>query len=422
MSDLIETPTYALDLDEEVLAHICNPDSWVIINGEAITSSLIEDDFVISVFDWQQNHLRQHKQLATAATIEHEFDLELRPPETAIGDLLDRLRLRYMRNQGRQRLERIVKQQFDDPLVVPQMLLKEGRELSELLRKRGEIFGTGDIDRALRRYALKVEQGPGSSFGYDELDTYFYGMRGLSFWLGPRKGMKSWQMIKGTAANALAGRCVWLYSLELPAEETDMRLRHMLAGIPWWKYVHNRLNTEDLTILREVSEAIDASGIYKVVKPPRGHRSINEMVQTARDAGADDIFIDQLQYIEHSSGRSLGDLNDTGSYWGVCDEARDLSDSGPICIAHQFNRSIMGADEMPTVEQAKGSSAIEETATLVLGLWANKDMKRSGEFQIGTLVSRNAMDVGALWQAGVELTKGCDFTIKYRVEDEPDES
>jgi hypothetical protein len=87
-------------------------------------------------------------------------------------------------------------------------------------------------------------------------------------------------------------------------------------------------------------------------------------------------------------------------------------------IAHQFNRSAMGADKMPSVEQAKGSSAIEEVSTLALGMWANRDMRRSGIVEIGTLIARNVMY--ASWEMEFELARGCGFRIIGRAPEEDD--
>lgn len=407
---------YALDLDEELLSHIVIPDSWTVIKAEGAGTELIEDPEIAEIFLWQKDHFRQHKQLATATVLADEFDVDLNEPETAIGDLLDRMRERYMRNEGRRQLEEIPKVFKDDPTQIPQLLLRKGRELTAIITKRGEAFGTGDVDRAEHRYEIKASRGRGLSFGFAEIDDHFYGQAGLTYVVAPPKSYKSWIMIQSAMQNVMDGKCIWLYSLELPPEETDMRIRCLLANIPWWKYLHNRLDKHDWKLIRDVSNYIDDCGIYRTVKPARGERGIDAMIENARDAGAEGIYIDQLQYVENAQGKSLGEMNDTGSYWGAMDRARDLSDEGPICIAHQFNRSAMHAEAMPDVSQAKGSSAIEETATLALGLWGNKDMRRSNMIEIGTLISRNHQY--AAWELGIELTRGCNFEITGRVDDD----
>lgn len=413
---MADNEVYALDLDEELLSHLPDPESWVVIRGETVSPSLIFDEDIREIFKWQDHHIREHGKPATASVLAEEFDLEFSDPLTAIGDLLDRLRERYMRREGRERLKIIGEAYKEDPAQIPNLLIKEGRGLAQLLTKHGEVYGTGDYDRARHRYDVKVAQGPGASFGFDMLDDYFFGQRGLTFMVAPPKTYKSWWMLKGHITNVEQGRSSHLYTLELPAEESDMRLRCLLADVPWWHYLRNRITDEEWSRIKEASELIDSLGVYKLVKPPEGERGIDSLVGKARDAGADIVYIDQLQYVEGENGRALGELNDPGQYWGVLNRARNLSDDGPICIAHQFNRSTMHADEMPLVQQAKGSSAIEETATLALGMWASKDMRRSSMVEVGTLISRNNMF--ASWEMQVDLSRGCNFEIVGRVEDD----
>jgi DnaB helicase-like protein len=410
---------YALDLDEELLSHLVREDSWLTLQGENFDPELINDEFVAEVYGFQRDYRREHKQLASPTVVADHFDLDLREPDASVGYVLDQMRLRYMRNGGREHLKRIVEETRNgDPLEVPGMLLKAGRDLSYLLSRRGEIFGTGDYERAMHRYEQKAAAGPGASFGYEEIDAVHNGMHGLNVLLGYKKSSKSWQMLMSMMLNAEQGLYPWLYSLELPADETDMRFRCLLADVPWWKYVHNALGQTDKDELRAVSELIDSMAMYKIVKPPSGSRDIHSMVNTARDAGAGIVLIDQLQYVEGVNGKSLGRGNDTGEYFGVLNDARDLSDEGPIYIAHQFGRQAAFAEEMPDVSMAKSSSAIEEVATVAMGIWSNKDMRRSGKLQMGTLISRNSAGYDEKWEIDMEMSRGCSFEICRRLEDD----
>lgn len=412
----MEQEAYAIDLDEEIISHLADPEAWAIFRGEGFKVELIEDDFVKEVYEWADKHLREHGKPPSASVLAEQFDIEFVPPLTAAGDLVNRLRERYMKNSGRKVLKSVGELYQEDPLATPEFMTKEGHRLQRLLSKRGEIFGTGDHDRALQGYEQKVGQGPGASLGHEQLDTYFYGQRGLTFVVAPPKTYKSWQMIKMVLENVKDGRYVWLHSLELPAEESYMRFLCMAANVPWWHYLQNCLTRHEQQLMGDAAQMVAELGTFEIAKHDQGERSIERLVGRARDAGADIIFVDQLQYVEGSNRKSLGETNETGQYWGVCDRARDLSDEGPICFAHQFNRETRFADSMPDIRLAKGSSAIEETATLALGLWANKDMRRSNIVEIGTLISRN-YDLPS-WEMSVEMNKGCNFEIIGRVEDD----
>lgn len=397
-----------LDLDLEFLNHLSSAESWQVINGEGVTHEILEDEYVIKVFEWQKHHLRTYHKVATANVLYDEFpDLELDEPQTTIGDLIDRLRERFARTKQKDSIRRILHLQEESPLDVPAQLIRSGRELASLTKKKGEMFGSGDFDRLMHIYNRQVLQGPGASYGWPELDEYFYGMRGLNAILGSPKSGKSWLGINILKENVLAGRCTWLFSLELPAHETEFRLQCLIADVPFWKYLHQSITPEEKQLMREASDVLDDSGMYRIVKPPAGKRGIDEMVNQARDGGADLIIIDQLQYVEADDGINLGSHNQTGMYWNVLNTARDYSDDGPIVYLHQFSRAAMNCEGMPSMEYAKGSASIEETATVALGLWRDKNSGYTQEFKMGVLCSRNHPQ--RIWDFYTEMRDGCRF-------------
>jgi hypothetical protein len=403
------TEVYTIDLDEELLSHLAIPESVQALWDEKIKDDLILDDFSKEVYAWQMNHLREHMRPATPSVLADEFDLDLADPLTAVGDLIERLRDRWVRNNARDYMEKIGDTYKEDPSAVPAVLIEVAREFQEKVGERGEAYGTGDYERAMHRYDEHVLRGPGPSFGFKEVDDHFGGIRGVTFGLAPPKTYKSWVFGANTLVeNVMVGRHTWLYSLELPADETDMRIRCLAAGIPYWRYLRGSLSENDRHSLKEASEYLDDTGIYRCVKPKQNHRTFEEMVERAGDAGAEFVIIDQLQYVETRNGKQLGGC-DPREYWQPLNQARDMSDRMPMMVVHQFNRSVMNADRMPEMQQAKGAAAIEEVATLALGLWANKDMRKSNLIELGTLASRHwTLEA---WEIGVELTRGANFEM-----------
>lgn len=408
------TEIYEVDLDEELLAHLPDYDSWLIMREQGFDAALIEDDEIQKIYEWQVDHVRGNKVTATASVLADEFDLlQINDPITTIGDLLDKMRSRHATNETRKLLEKGAKLFRTDPTAVTTFLVNEGNEIRKRTNRSGEKFTAADTDRAITIYEEKMNEGEGPSLGFKEIDEYFYGQKGLTFFVAPPKTYKSWMLVNALIENVKNGRNAWLYSLELPAEETDMRLRCMAANVPWWKYTKNQMNTSDLKMIEEASELLDALGTYQIVKPPSGARSVDDLIIKAQDSGADVVFIDQLQYVEWR-GHSLGEKNETGEYFGALERARDLSDEIPICFAHQFNRTTLNLDKMPDIKQSKSSAAIEETATLALGLWANKDMRQSHLLEVGTLITRNAMFLD--WEVKVNFSVECNFEMIGKVE------
>ena len=401
-------------LDDELLSHLPDEEAWVVLRGEGFDPDLIVEPEYKVIYKWAVEHNRNYGMPPTASAILDEFadlDYDFPEPLTAVGDLLDKMRLRYSDNRGRDIINEAIEQHQKDPTKVFKMLIQESQDAIDAATKRGEVYGTGDYDRAIKRYFERAKRGPGPSLGFPELDEHFYNQLGLTAIIGAPKSWKSWVMVKATIANIEHGFYPWLFSLELPAEEADMRLRCMLAEVPWWHYLKGCISPEERERMQDVSEMLDEAGSYRVIKPPEGQRDIESMVWQAKDAGADCVFIDQLQYVE-TEGRSLGSFGpETGRYFEVLCKARDLADEIPICFAHQFNRSVMNAEKMPNIQQAKNSAAIEETVTLALGLWASPELRASEPPRclIGSLISRNYMDV--IWEMEINLTDKCRLAI-----------
>ncbi len=403
----------ALDLDWELLCHLADADSFHELLAEQFSTDLIEESSVEKVYEWQLSHTKKHRKPATKAVLENQFSITLDEPQTAIGDLVTRLRERYIRNQSQEVYEDIARSTVTDPMSVPKRFLEEGRRLNDKVATRGESFGPTDFDRALDLYDKMVTRGQGPSLGFHEIDTHFHGQQGLSFLIAAPKTYKSWFTINAVLSNIHYGTFPYLYSLELPADQATWRLYCMAADIPYWKYLKGKLDEDDRKKLRKEAEQLDQFGPYRIKKPDIGERSVAQLVENAINAGAESIFIDQLQYVESNRGPSLGALNETGAYFEACNELRDYSDRLPIFVVHQFNRSAMNADSMPEMQQAKGSSAIEETATLGLGLYANKDMRQSNVVELGTLLSRHFTIPS--WEVGIQLSRGCALTMNGEI-------
>lgn len=418
--DLSTPEVYALDLDWDLVNHLASPEAIGALRAEQFTPDLIEDPYVSQVFTWQMEHYREHGVPASASVLEDQFEeVTIQTPLAAIGDLIDRFRSRYMRNKGRQIVKDIAVAVNEAPLEAAKLMLRGGRQLADLTVKRGEVFATGDFHRLMALYDRKAARGRGPSLGFHDVDDHFNGMLGVTFYIAPPKTYKTWNAVNVVKENVLMEGFPYAYSLELPAEEYTQRLMHMTADVPWWKYLKNAIMPADRDRLKEAAEILDGQGQYRIEKPQPGERGVQRMVERALNAGASCVIIDQLQYVENRKGTNLGSANNTGDYWEVCNDLRDYSDEIPIFCVHQFNRSVLNAKEMPEAQQAKGSSAIEETATLALGLWANKEMRKSGVVEIGTLASRNYNYES--WRIEVQLSHGCNLEMLGKVEEDEED-
>lgn len=402
-----------LDLDWDFVDHLGIPFSLRKIQQEEVSPELIETPKAREIYEFQLDHLRKYREWAKPEVLENEFTtlgLELQQPVAVIDDLIERLRTRFVRKQGSRELKNVARVGVNNPERFSSELGRAAKRFTEITSKRGKTLGTGDFNLAVAAYNERVAKGVQGSLGFTELNTHFHGLPPLGFVIAPPKGYKSWWIVQTLLDNIIEfGKLGQLYSLELPPEDTIWRLNCLAANIPYWKYLRGQLKPEEMKNFQEADEHLQSLGVYKVTKPAPEDRTVDYLINSARDKGADFILIDQLQYVVNDKGYSLGEMNDTGEYWKVINKLVDYSDDGPIFVAHQFNRSIRGADEMPDMTQVKGSAAIEEGATLALGLWANKEMRASNLFQVGTLVSRHYNHKA--WEVQVDLSRGCNFKV-----------
>ena len=414
----------ALDIDWDFILHLANPESVRAIQAEQVKDELIVDPIAKKVFAWQMKHIHEHGAPATASVLENEFpNIPFDQPESKIRDLIGRMRQRYMRNQGRDMIRELTVMAAEDPLAVAQKMMESGRQLSDLTRKRGETFGPNDFPRAMEFYDKQVLRGPGPTLGFKELDDHFNGIMNLSFLIATPKTYKSWFTVKDFYENIMAGGNPYLYSLELPAVDTEWRLACMASGIPYWKYLKSSLSIEEKRVaelaMQDLKDKAGDNGFH-IEKPQPGERTVHHMVNRALELGSTCVFIDQLQYMETRKGISLGSANHTGDYWEVCMDLRDYSDQIPIFVVHQFNRSAMAAKGgLPEMQQVKGSSAIEETGTLLLALHATKEQRKSNVVEIGTLATRNFEYKS--WHLGVSLSNDCAISMIGEVTDEDED-
>jgi hypothetical protein len=124
------TEVFQLDLDEEILSHLADPDSVNALWADNLNPALIEDDFAEEVWLWTVVHMREHGRPPTPSVLADEFDLEFEEPLTTPGDLMDRLRERFMRNEARREMTKLGEVYKENPAAVPDLMLKLGRELS----------------------------------------------------------------------------------------------------------------------------------------------------------------------------------------------------------------------------------------------------------------------------------------------------
>ena len=95
-------PGGALDLDDEFMYHLVEPESWSAI--QAADPDILEDGRVREMLTWQREHFDRHGVLASVTHFSHQFEVDLYEPGIQIDELIDKLSERSVKNQLRTEL------------------------------------------------------------------------------------------------------------------------------------------------------------------------------------------------------------------------------------------------------------------------------------------------------------------------------
>jgi hypothetical protein len=326
---------------------------------------------------WQMQHVRDYGEPATASVLEDEFPTSAsssrrRPSGTSSSGCAPATsRTRAVATSRRSpslRSSRAAGRRQGDAAPGPRTDRPHGHARRGLRHRR--------LPASPDEYDKAVLRGKGPSLGYAELDEHFHGQVGVTFLIAAPKTYKSWTTStpsSPTSSRSASPTCTrWSFR----------RWRATGAASAW-----------PPTSLLEVPQACLMPDELKPADQGRGwllddvgetllHRQAQPGLALGRPACREGAGLRGRLHLHRPAsvhrepqGHGHRAIGSTSDYFEVVNDLRNYSDHIPIFVVHQFNRSVMKADEMPEMQQAKGSSAIEEVATLGLGLWANKDMR-----------------------------------------------
>jgi len=271
------------------------------------------------------------------------------------------------------------------------------------------------VRQELKRAITKVKErqlvkDSGISFGYEAIDNALGGMRKgeLYFVVGRPGRYKSWQLIKSATESFQNGANVVIETLEMSAAEMQDRFLCMLAGVSWDQFQHGALPPKDEDILAEAHAWLaDQSNKVFFHHPPLHERTVAHMRQFGIEVGADVLYVDQLSFIQ-ANRKSDQQWIEVGY---KCQELKEAASEFPILCAAQFNREAAKAKSVKDLDLANIglSDSVGQTADLVLGLYANKDMMNNRLLQYGIVKSRSFSE--RAWEIKVNLGIDSNFYL-----------
>lgn len=242
----------------------------------------------------------------------------------------------------------------------------------------------------------------GMLFGLPEVDDYTRGIHDgeLAMILAGQKSGKSFALDFVAAKSWERGRIAALFTLENSIELTMQRIGCMVLHISLTQLMHGTLDAEDTEKLRWwVHDVLPQSQVpLHIFNPSASMRTPQAIVQQARAVGADDLYIDQLTFMEAVKGRSRERQDE--SVGRMLHDTKTLISTGrnqmPCLMAHQLNRDgIEIAEKTGRVSANKGanSSETERTVDWQFGMFASAEQRAIHLMELQTLATRRAADM-----------------------------
>lgn len=191
-----------------------------------------------------------------------------------------------------------------------------------------------------------------------------------------------------------------LFTLENSIDMTVQRLGCMVLHIPLDDLMHGMLDPEDADKLRWwCNDVLPKSDVpLHIFNPPPSMRTPQAMVQQARAVGCEDLFLDQLTFMEAIKATSReGQPERVGR---MLHDTKALISTGrhpmSCLMAHQLSREgIEQAEKTGRVSANKGAntSEVERTVDWLFGLNWSEMQRIAGRMGLQTLAARRAKEL-----------------------------
>jgi replicative DNA helicase len=283
----------------------------------------------------------------------------------------------------------------EDPIDTLRQLHSAAYDAAEAVAPRLTRVNMADnIDERRRRYTERQNRpnGIGLTLGISELDAHTGGlMPGELAVLGAySKVGKTMFLVNAAAALRKAGHTPIIFTLEMGLGEIEDRIDCLFSGVSYNRFTHGKLNFDEMRQWHAAQDQLRDLGGILVESPEEGDRTVAHLINRARHAGADFVFIDQLSHME--AGKRTRDLKE--HHGTVMKQlSTELSRPGkeiPCLLAVQLNRDSLDPKEEVSMKHFANAAEIEREADLLLGLSRNSEERRNRVMKMAILGARRS--------------------------------
>lgn len=396
-----------------------------------LSGAVFEDPMSRGVYEyaveyWLNNQMRS---APTAAVLEHEFPgfRVPSPAEEATGWLVQALQRRWETNQLQDLLRGAAEAYDEDPHTTLQRLWAGAYEAAQTTlprNVRSDMADGNSLQGRRRRYQERQSEEHGRmgiTIGLDEIDAHTGGLipGELCVVAGYAKTGKSFYLANAAVQVRRRGFTPLLVTLEQPIEEMEDRVDALYSGVSYRSLTHGELSMDEMRRLMAAQEEMAALGPFYVEKPQRGDRTVKNIVNRARQLGAEYLLIDQLSFID-SDQTYRGDRAMSQKHSDIIFELKDeinRESAGriPCMLAVQMNRaSLSQADGKPGMHNFANTSSIEQTMDIGIGLSRTRDLRESNSMRCDIMGARRSDT--ASWLLNWQLSDRTEISVMEEID------
>jgi replicative DNA helicase len=417
-----------VDIELNLLRHMTKVENIRKIWDQGVKSKVFVDPLNRAAFDFAESYwLNARMQSApTAEVLKHEFpSFEYEEPEETVEWLIGAIQERFVTNVVQDSVREVATQAGGgDPIgAIKTMYTSSWKTLQDITPRTSRSNLAENIDQRLERYTRRAAftgEVRGLPIGLEQVDQHTNGVLPgeLAAFVGFAKTGKSHILCSAAKAHRLAGFTPYVATLELSVEDFEDRLDAHMSGLSYTKIQRGRLEREEIESLRRSQEEFASLGPMYIEKPPRGERSVPQLVNRARQLGCDSLLIDQLSFMESRKGYAKTSDKITEIMFDLKSEiSEDETAMMPTFLAVQFNRESMKLKKgRGGMEHIGLSASIEQTVDIAYGLHQSREMRVNRSLVLDIMGFRRGAP--QTWLLEWDLAERTRLGVRGIIEDE----
>jgi replicative DNA helicase len=388
------------------------------VRGEHYVDPLNRAVFDFSIQYWLESKM---KVAPTEEVLCHEFPaFEFDEAKETAQWISRKLKERYISNQLQDSLRDAARLTGDgEPEKALNQIFKETWAITQKTSTRVNKSDTSEnVDIRWNRYLDRstfTGDVRGVPLGLTEIDRHTNGLLPgeLAVIVGYAGTGKSHMLVHTMKSLREAGKTPYLATMELSVEDMEERLDAHQSGVGYHGIQTGKMGREEWAKLKEAQERYADMGRIYIEKPRRGERTVQHIVNRARELGADCILIDQLSGMEaigkyQSEKQAVDEIIES-----LKDEiSEDESSMLPCFMAVQFNRE---SQKLKGGSRGGGqhialSNVITEKVDIAYGLYGPKEVRVNNSMIIEII--KNRRGAPGAWLLGWSLDKKTEINVR----------